>query len=99
MPSEMKTQCFRPIARNCAMPLVMIGCMLLAGALQAAARPRWILTPLNTSIDVQRTGHSAVFDATTKTMICFWGGGGGLKPESDNDVLQFSASGEWSTLI
>jgi hypothetical protein len=99
MRSEMRTKCFRSIVRNYAIQLAMIGCMVLAGAFQAAARPRWILHPLNTSINVQRTGHSAVFDPTTKTMVVFGGVGGGLKPESHNDVLQFSASGEWSTLI
>ena len=99
MPSETTTKCLRSIARNYAIELAMLVFIVLAGAFPAAARPRWILTPLNTSINTQRTGHSAVFDPTTKTMIVFGGVVGGLNPASNNDVLQLSPDGEWSTLI
>src|SRR5438874_83531 len=87
------------ISKNNGSRLLIIGCIVLACVLEAAARPRWILSPLNTSIDVQRSGHSAVFDPITKAMIVFGGVGGGLNIESKNDVLRFNADGQWSTLI
>lgn len=73
--------------------------LFLASVSPATARPKWILNPLNTTIDVGKTGHSAVFDPATHSMIVFGGAVGTTTVESSNAVLLRNEAGDWSVLI
>src|SRR5262252_2257886 len=86
-------------APNCTRALVVAASLLLASGIHAAARPKWNLNHLNSILDLGRTAHSAVFDPATKTMIVFAGAVGTTTVTSTNDVLLFSATGDWSVLI